>query len=244
MLMKTEMANKIRLLVAAFLCALISSCTTGILSGQAVKESRQVAAFNGVDLAFSADVMISQGSQQEVIVEADKDVQDIIETEVSGNVLKLKTQRGNWRNLGSVKVYITVPEIKQLSVSGSGDILSQTAIRTDELDLNVSGSGSIKIQELKSADISAVITGSGNIYLTGANAGGTMNAVITGSGSIKADDFSVDKAKVTITGSGSAKVNVAKELDTQITGSGSVSYKGNPIINANSTGSGRTVSIN
>ena len=48
---------------------------------------------------------------------------------------------------------------------------------------------------------------------------------------------------VKITGSGSANVNAVDKLDTNITGSGSVN-KGNPVINATASGSGKTRSIN
>jgi hypothetical protein len=208
-----------------------------------VKESRSVSSFNKISLAMSGDVYISQGDRQSVEVEAAKDVMDIIETEIHGETLVVKTRNGNWRNLGDVNVYITVPKINGLQVSGSGEMVCQTPVVTEEIDIEVSGSGDVTVSQLASAVISATITGSGNIKLAGSNDKAELDVEITGSGSIKADELSVANAEVTITGSGSARVHVVKELETNITGSGSVHYKGNPIINANSTGSGKTVSL-
>ena len=82
-----------------------------------------------------------------------------------------------------------------------------------------------------------------NVTLAGTNDQAQLDATITGSGSMKADELSVGSAGITITGSGSARVNVLKELETNITGSGSVQYKGNPLINAHSTGSGKTTAL-
>ena len=45
-----------------------------------------------------------------------KSTMDIIITEVNGNTLVLKTKDGHWRDLGEINVYITMPEIDELSV--------------------------------------------------------------------------------------------------------------------------------
>lgn len=217
----------------------------GALMGQATKQSRQVEAFNGVALSFSGNVQITQAAQQQVVIEADKDVLDIIITEVNGNTLVIKTKNGQWRDLGDVNVMISMPDITSLSVSGSGDIRSETALKTPEIKVNVSGSGSIYLQQLESPNVEAEITGSGDIKLAGNSTDQSrLKTIITGSGSYKGEGLVVGEAHVTITGSGSATVNVLKELDTNITGSGSVMYKGNPLVNANATGSGRTRALN
>lgn len=219
------------------------SCTAPVLSGEILKENRNVQSFSSISLTLSADVYLTQGTTQKIEIEGDKNSVAEVLTKVDGNTLKITTRDTFHGNLGNITVYITVPEIEGLSVSGSGDIIAQSDIRTDEMDMSVSGSGSIKLKELKSRETSATITGSGNINIASGEAQSELEVVITGSGSFSADGMSAVEADVTITGSGSAKVNAVKELNTNITGSGSVGYKGNPIVNANSTGSGRTHSI-
>lgn len=243
--MKTENYHKVGLIALAFVCIVVFSCATNVLTGQTVKETRNVSGFDGVALAFSGDVYITQGSPHKVEIEADKSTLEIIETKVEGNVLVLKTRNGHWRDLGPIKAYITMPDVHELSVSGSGDMLCETPLRTGEIDINVSGSGSVKIHKLESREVSAVITGSGNINLAGSGVDqGELKVVITGSGSFSAEELPFGEGDVNITGSGSAKVNVMNDLETTITGSGNVLYKGNPRINANATGSGRTKSLN
>jgi hypothetical protein len=192
---------------------------------------------------MSADVYLSQGDHQSVHVEADKGSMEYIETEVHGNTLVVRNREGHWRNLGHIRVYITMTDITEIELSGSGSVESQTPIKAAELKIGLSGSGNVKISSLQAPVLSANITGSGDIYLTGDNDQAKMEATITGSGSIKADEMKVASATVSITGSGSARVNVLKELETVITGSGSVQYKGNPLVNAHSSGSGRTTSL-
>jgi hypothetical protein len=242
--MKNEIIHKIGLIALAFGSFVLLSCVTSALTGQTIRESRDVSDFDAVSLAFSGDVFITQGSPKKVEIEADKSSMEVIETKIDGNTLVLKTRNGHWGDQGEINVYITMPDVSGLSVSGSGDMICKTPIHTDEIKLEVSGSGSVTINKLESPDITAVITGSGDITLAGTSKDqSTMNAVITGSGSFKAEELQVGNANVNITGSGSASVSVLKELETNITGSGSVLYKGSPVINANTTGSGKTRSM-
>jgi len=239
--MKNNFIQKIGLYAIIAGSFVLLTCTTAVISGQTVKETRNVSGFTGVSLAFSGDVYVTQGSQFKVEIEADKDVLDVLISEIEGDRLVLRTKNGAWRNLGQVKAFITMPEIDQLTVSGSGDMICESSVKADEIELAVSGSGSLRLSNLTAREVDAVVTGSGDIIVNGhASENSELDVTITGSGNIKAEGLAVSEASVRITGSGSASVNVLKELETNITGSGSVYYKGNPLVNASATGSGRT----
>jgi hypothetical protein len=186
--------------------ALTVSCTTPVMSGETVKETRDVSPFSSINLAISADVYLTQGAVQKVEIEGDKGSLQEIETSVSDETLKIKTKDYFHGNFGKISIYITVPEIHTLSVSGSGDITAQSSVKTNELDLNVSGSGSIHFKELSARELSATITGSGDIDLASGQAETETDVVITGSGSFSGEGFVAQEVVVTITGSGSAKV--------------------------------------
>lgn len=238
------MKKKTGLMALVIVGYMLVSCTSNVITGQIVKESRDLPSFEGVSLAFSGNVFITQGSSQRVEIEADKNTMEVIETRVEGDVLVLKYKNGHWRDLGKVTVYITMPNISALSVAGSGDMICNNPVKVHEIELSVSGSGSLKMADLAFHEIDAAITGSGDISLRGNGDPGELDARITGSGNFKAGELSVGEAVVNITGSGSATVFAVKELETNITGSGSVYYKGNPSISANAVGSGRTKPVN
>ncbi len=209
-----------------------------------VNETRNVTDFNRIDLTVSANVYLTQGNHYNFKIEGDKEDIDKIITEVRGSKLVIKTYNWKTKIRGKVNIYITTPVVEVLSVTGSGDIISESSINSNDLVLNISGSGSIKINELSSEELEATITGSGNIKLAGENVAKKLDLTITGSGSFTSSELKINEANITITGSGSANVYVLKELDTNITGSGNVNYKGNPSVNANSTGSGKTRGMN
>jgi hypothetical protein len=224
-----------------FVAALLAfSCTAPVLSGETVKEIRDASQFSAISLAISADVFLAQGPVQKIEIEGDKASLEEIETVVHDGILKIETKDRFHGNLGKVSVTITVTGIEALTVSGSGDIAAGSDVKTDELDLTVSGSGSIRFIALTAREVSATITGSGNIDVSSGQAQDELDVEITGSGSFSAEGFSVPEVDVNITGSGSARVWAVKELETDITGSGNVAYRGNPLVDANSTGSGRT----
>jgi hypothetical protein len=241
--MKMKRMNKASLVVALIGLSVWLSSSSCEITGQTVKETRSLSAFNALSLTMSANIYLSQGDQQAVQIEAEKGSLEFIKTEINGNTLAIISKEGHWRSMGDIKIYITVPEIKEIAVSGSGNIVSQTSIHSEDMKINVSGSGNVKIPSLETTAIEVTITGSGNVTLAGKNDQAKLEATITGSGGVKADELSVASAGITISGSGSARVNVLKALETNITGSGSVLYKGSPQINAHSSGSGKTTSL-
>ncbi len=206
------------------------------------KETRNVSSFNSLDLSISANVLLKQGSGVSLELEGDANDLEKIETVVSGSTLKIKTRPGSW-NIGRITVYLTMAEIENLSISGSGNIKAETDIKANDLDLVISGSGNINLPNLSAREVSSVISGSGNISFSGNGNANSSKMVVTGSGNINAENFSANSADVRITGSGDCKVNASDKLDVHITGSGSVYYKGKAQIDASVTGSGKVRQI-
>lgn len=205
-------------------------------------ETRNVSSFSSLDLSISANVYLKQGGPQSVVLEGDAGDLEKIETEVSGSELRIKTKPGRW-NIGKITVYITMQDVKDLNISGSGSIKAETAVKTNNISLVISGSGNINLPELSAREVSCVISGSGNISYAGPSQADNSKIVVTGSGNVNAEGLSAKDARVTITGSGDCKVNASENLNVQITGSGSVFYKGKALINANVTGSGKVRQI-
>ncbi len=223
---------KINMLKSFFSIILVSA--TLIAFGQG-KEERDVSSFTGVSLGISGDLYLTQGSPQKVVVQAENNL-DEIETEVRDGVLRIKTDNWNSKIKGA-RIWITMPEVEALNVSGSGDIMAETPINADELELKVSGSGTIDVPELKADEIGAAISGSGDMKLAGT--ADEMELRISGSGSVYAGGLKVDECGIKISGSGSCKIDVTGELDASISGSGKVTYYSNPQIDARVSGSGK-----
>lgn len=238
---------KTKLLTIATLLFFVATSTISMAfsSSDVKKENRKVADFDQISMSIPADLYLTQGSKNDVVIEADEDILAKIETEVDGDKLIIRFERWyNYRGTKSIKVYVTMKDIRKLVLAGSGDIISKSPIKAEKLGLVISGSGSILLDDLKVTNLYSVISGSGDIRVEGKNVGGELEATVTGSGDIYTDGLEFKKADLTITGSGSIKAAVIDELDANITGSGRISYIGDPLIDANITGSGKIRSDN
>ena len=215
--------------------ALVLIFSAGMSSAQN-KEERKVSEFSGISLGIPADLYLSQGSPQKVVIQASEEDLAKIETSVKNEHLVIKTD-SHFAHFKDVKIWITVPEIEALHVSGSGAIVNETAINSHELELKVSGSGKIKIMELEGHELDAGISGSGDIVLAGTLH--EMDVSISGSGSMMAKDLKVDECGAKISGSGRCEVDATGELSAAISGSGHVIYYSNPQVDASVSGSGK-----
>lgn len=231
--MKTKLATTIVLL--AFLL-------TGI-QVQADEESRKVDPFTEISLRIGAKVHLEQGPKQNLEIVAKPSTLEEIVTEVKDGKLIIRFPNKDffWKTFqpGEITIYITIPEINGLGISGSGDIIAEDEIKTKILDLGLSGSGNIKLSELSAERVKASISGSGNIVLAGKTAAQDLSIAISGSGNLKAMNYSSDDVSVKISGSGNVDIEANKNLFIRMAGSGNVNYKGKPMIDQSIAGSGK-----
>lgn len=226
----------------------IAGIFTGITPTFAQREIREVPVFTDISLRVPASLHVRQGDIQKVEVEATRTALDELITEVNGRalVIRFPTRQLLNRNFdpGKINIYVTVPEINALMLTGSGDILAEDALTTRIMDLNVSGSGSIILNQLNADKVKAVISGSGDIVLKDGKEADEFNATISGSGNIKAASYEAREVSIRILGSGNSYIYSDGNIQVKIVGSGSVYYSGNPNIDSSIAGSGKVVENN
>ncbi|WP_400192381.1 head GIN domain-containing protein [Hymenobacter sp. B81] len=210
--------------------------------GPSVTETRTTGSFSRVEVATDAEVTISQGPQQEVRVEAQRNILDVLETEASGGRLRIETGRYNLRSHTPIKVFVTVPSLTEARLSSNGRILSTAAWNASSFRVEDTGSGSIELALGQVQNLTTSITGSGSVSLSGAADAHT--ARLTGSGELQSYGLQTATTDLEATGSGRSYVRVATRLTAKLTGSGSAYYKGTPAVAAQTTGSGRVVDAN
>ncbi|HEY9005277.1 MAG TPA: head GIN domain-containing protein [Ohtaekwangia sp.] len=207
--------------ISIFLSILLASASVFAQT----RETRNVSDFTKVAFRVPGKLYLRQGTAMKVEVEGKKDLLNEIETEVEGSKLvigkKGKWSNWNWDDDDRINVYITMPTIEALSVGGSGDLIAETRIHSQNLDLNVSGSGSMKIEVEVAGELEADVSGSGDVIVKGKCK--SFNSDVSGSGKVNAALTIDSMAELGISGSGkieaSGKANVVK---TSITGSGKI----------------------
>jgi hypothetical protein len=207
----------------------------------AKEEIRELPSFSEISLRISAKVYLEQGENQSVRIVANSETLEQIITEVKGRTLNIRFPGNNifkkW-DPGKIEIYITVPEIDGINLSGSGDIISEE-INTRILELLISGSGNIKIEQLNAERVSATITGSGNIKIEDGGVADELKTRLSGSGNIDTSGFEAQNIDSQTTGSGKTSVYSNGMIKVRIAGSGNVYYSGNPAIESSIAGSGK-----
>jgi len=216
----------------------IFGCVDG--DGPIVEEVLALSDFSGISLNLPIQVIVKQGDIQEVRVEGKQNIIDELERDIRNGVWEIET-RDCVRDIGNMKIFVTIPEIRELTIAGSGEIFGENVFIVQDIELRISGSGDMDLA-MEGDDYDVVITGSGNIKLEGL--ADELDLKITGSGDVAAFKLDALRARIEITGSGNAEVQVQDELDVKISGSGDVRYKGNPSLDVSISGSGRVVDAN
>jgi hypothetical protein len=214
--------------------------TSSSVTGQS-KETRYVRNFTKVSYGISGELILSIGPEYSLTIEGDRDDIEEIITNVSGE--RLTIRRDNWRMSfrdqdNRVTIYLTMPEVEAVGVSGSGKLSISDPLEADDLNLSVSGSGRIFTAELSADDMHCGISGSGGITL-GKGSIDEATISISGSGSFSGEEADIDSLEVSISGSGNARCGEVDELNAHVSGSGNVIYAGSPRVNARVSGSGK-----
>ncbi len=190
---------------------------------------RSVGGYEGIAMSGWFDLEIVAGQEGRISIEAEENLLEYIETEVKDGTLKIKTRKGYQLKPSSYQkgVQITVPveSVSSVSLSGSGDIVSSTVLKSEEFETAMSGSGDISLN-IEAGKCTAAVAGSGDINLSGT--AGSFKAAVSGSGDISAYGLSARKAEVAVSGSGDIQLTVTEELTARVSGSGDINYRGNP----------------
>ncbi|MBL7938237.1 MAG: DUF2807 domain-containing protein [Flavobacteriales bacterium] len=218
--------------------AFISACTPWDCekgAGAPVKQPLAVATFHGIVVEGSLEVRLSRSDAQQVDAEGQANLIALITTEVKNGVWHIGTKRCYSTDKPFI-VHIAVPTLDLVSVQGSGDVKGDDTFTMDEIDLEVQGSGELRLA-VAAKTVRATVQGSGDIDLKGTCA--SLNASVQGSGDIDAGGLKATSGKAEVAGSGDITVEAVEVLDASIAGSGDINYRGDPAkVNKNIAGSG------
>ncbi|MDB5230335.1 MAG: hypothetical protein JWN76_1140 [Chitinophagaceae bacterium] len=206
-------------------------------NGNTVKETRQVNVPDRVEVSGDIDVVVRQGGQAGVVVEADANLVPYIITRTENGKLVIGVKEHySLESNKHILVSVTTNDLRELSVTGSGNVNSEGVLsHNGKMDISVTGSGDMSLQ-LNAPSVDADITGSGNIKISGETK--DMKVGISGSGDFTSEELKAENVNVAINGSGTARVFADMKLNVEVNGSGDVFYKGNASVNQSVHGSG------
>lgn len=203
--------------------------------GPVVSRTLDLDEFNSIGLGISADVILTQGSKQEVTIKGQENIINNIKTRVKGKTWSIDFEE-NAKDYKDITIYITMSALESVAIGGSGNISTTNHFSNiEDMDISIGGSGDVSL-DLDAKDVDVSIGGSGKVALKGK--GDDLSVSIGGSGDVMAFDFPVSTCSVSSAGSGDIDVNVSDDLNVSLVGSGDVTYKGSPKVKSSIIGSG------
>lgn len=172
-------------------------------SGEKATESRELAAFDAIEVIGSTDVVFEVGAPS-VTLEGDANVLPLIETRVEGSTLVIEPRR-SYNSHRGVVARVRAEHLESVSIRGSGDV-EAAGLEGGRFVVSVAGSGDVEAQ-------------------------GRVDAVevsVSGSGDVTLRDLSATEAAVSVKGSGDVDVFATGRVEARVYGSGDVQVYGSP----------------
>jgi hypothetical protein len=198
------------------LISLVAGCHMNRVAGSGNRQTqkRDVASFNSIstDGAFDIEVVCQQPVSLEI--EGDDNILPIVSTDVSNNVLHIKSLRG-YSVAAPIKLKISVPNLDGISVNGAGEI-DVSGMKNEKFEIDANGAPTIRVSgETRIVDIET-----------------------NGAGKIDTHKLRASQAIVDSRGVSKVDVRAADQLDVTVSGPSRVTYEGDPKVNKTIHGPG------
>jgi len=216
--------------MVAIICLVIMTSMNGQIrrtvygNNHVIKKEREAGRFTGLKVSSGIDVYLKQTDDESIVVEADENLHEYILTEIKNGILNIYTD-ANIREAEKKVVYITMKDVNSLSTTSAGDIIGETPVRTQNLEISASSAGNVKL-EVYAREIEARISSSGDVTLTGES--DILNADLSSAGDLNAYGLEVREADISASSAGDADISVTERLMARASSAGDINYRGTP----------------
>lgn len=228
-------------LIAMILIAagLLTSCSMSINGFNGITASNNIvtkdisnADFSKIEVIGSPKVEYSQSENGKckVSVTGPDNIITLLNIRIENGTLKVSYKENTNINLSgkTLMIYASSPSISEATLRGSGDIIFNTNILCENLDLQLSGSGDITTKSIKCNNLDAALSGSGDIKLNFQTFANSASLKVSGSGDMTVRELAAKTVYARLDGSGDLEISqvLANDIYTKLSGSGDIKIKG------------------
>jgi hypothetical protein len=189
-----------------------------------VTENRDTATFSKLEISGPFTVTFKQSAITSVKVTADDNLMKDIETDISGNRLKIRSE-DNICPSGQISVVISGRNLSAVKTSGEVKFSSDGKITTGDINFDLSGVSKINM-DLNANNVTTTGSGLTDMTLTGQAVSHKIE--LSGSGQLDALDFVVGQYRIESSGATDFKINVLNDLSVNTSGASNIVYRGDP----------------
>ncbi len=193
-------------------------------NGNVTEEVRNVGEFDQIKVSRGMNVYITHGSPAKVVVIADNNLHEVIETEVDGGILKVFVNENvGWAK--EKKVMVTVDKLSGVEVTSGSNVYSQNQIMSENLDIK-STSGANLTLEVNARYLKANCSSGANIKLSGLSKEAELEA--SSGANLKGQELKADNCKMRASSGANVYATVVERLEADASSGGNITYYGEP----------------
>ena len=248
---------------ALFFLTILSSCGLDMLNriegnNNVISIDRDIDEnFTKVRVSTGIELIIDQGNEVSLTVEADENLHDIIITEVEDGKLKIYTEKNIWKS-ASKKVYLTVNTLEELKASSGSSIKTSNELNATNLTVGSSSGASVNLK-IKAVNLNSKTSSgaSANLDVNATNvvsessSGSTMKIKgetsthetnASSGSSINAYRLVSKNVTAKVSSGASISVYASENINGRASSGGSISFEGDPKTVTKNTSSGGSIS--
>jgi len=195
-------------------------------NGNITTKTHTTSDYHKVAVVGSMDVILEKGTEGSIRVTTDENIHEYVTIESNKGVLKIKIK--NYVNIKSKKsIHITVPfkSLDNVSLDGSGSVLTNDQIKSDQFEAEIGGSGEMNL-DIDVNRVNAKVNGSASLKIIGTAT--DLEIKVIGSGDFDGGSLIAQNVEANVIGSGNALVVAKSSIKARVYGSGDIKYLGNP----------------
>lgn len=205
--------------------------------GDVVEEVRHPGSFSGVKVTSGMNVYLAQDGETRVVVVADKNLHEVIETVVVDGTLEIRALANIW-NASSKKVMIYFDKIREIEATAGSNIFTDRRLVLDQVDLRASAGSNFRM-DVEAELINVSVSSGANIRLEGQSK--QISARTSSGGNLKAEDFRAEVTEIKASSGANAWITAMQEITAHASSGGNIFYYGTPQKTNTTTSSGGNV---
>jgi len=222
------MKKVVSILAAILVSVSLSSCFFDLDSikgsGNVVTQDRSLPQFSNVHVESGLSLTIERGDATKVVVEADDNLQQHVQTTVENGTLYLSVDGNSFRN-ATMNVTVTMPTVNKIEADGGSSVNSRNTLFGNDITVVTDGGSEVKL-DLESERVTAESESGSSLTLRGKAL--TLKASSDSGSSLDAEELIANDVVAEASSGSSASVRPAVSLKASASSGASISYSGNP----------------
>ncbi len=222
-------------IVAFSACMFLGPSIKG--NGNVTTSYRDVGDFEQLKVSTGLKVILKQTDRNQVIVEADENLHDVIQSEVRGDELRLYTDQ-RIKNATKMSIIVEFKDIDELHTNAGASVSSDGILQLKNLETK-SSSGSSQDLKINLDHLEGKVSSGANMKLAGKAQ--SVNLKASSGAILKAGELTADACFADASSGANIHIKATKKFEGEASSGGNIFYSGNPETVEISTSSGGNV---